>query len=78
MRHYLMNVVTPDLDFDEIDNMRIPGNLFYKLDRASKEFEENKFDFHMNKSSKHKEDPKEIKGRGPDTKLLQELRSFTL
>ncbi|PKI63596.1 hypothetical protein CRG98_015979, partial [Punica granatum] len=48
----------PDLDFDEIDNMRIRGSLFYKLDRASKEFEEYKFDFHRKKSPKHKEDPK--------------------
>ncbi|OAY53544.1 uncharacterized protein LOC110610786 [Manihot esculenta] len=41
-----------DSDFDEIDNMRIRGNLFYKLDRDSKEFEEYNFEFHRKKSSK--------------------------
>ncbi|KAF5738638.1 hypothetical protein HS088_TW13G01539 [Tripterygium wilfordii] len=39
-----------DTDLDEIDNMRIRGNLFYKLDRGSKEFEEYSFDFHRRKS----------------------------
>ncbi|KAF3457138.1 hypothetical protein FNV43_RR01795 [Rhamnella rubrinervis] len=38
-----------DPDFDDIDNMRIRGNLFYKLDRNSKEFEEYNFDFHREK-----------------------------
>lgn len=51
-----------DPDFDEIDNMRIRGNLFYKLDRGSKEFEEYSFDFHRNKKSlKKTDDPKEGK-----------------
>nr|GMD38947.1 50S ribosomal protein [Ipomoea batatas]GME21647.1 50S ribosomal protein [Ipomoea batatas] len=35
-----------DLDFDEIEEMRIRGNLFYKLDKDSKEYAEYKFDFH--------------------------------
>ncbi|CAN8268750.1 unnamed protein product [Cochlearia groenlandica] len=35
-----------DLDQDDIDNMRICGHLFYKLDRGSKEFEEYNYDFH--------------------------------
>ncbi|CAH2050994.1 unnamed protein product [Thlaspi arvense] len=43
-----------DPDFDEIEDMRIRGNLFYKLDRDSKEFEEYSFDFHRRKSSKSK------------------------
>ncbi|KAF2285395.1 hypothetical protein GH714_003466 [Hevea brasiliensis] len=47
-----------DPDFDEIDSMRIRGNLFYKLDRDSKEFEEYSFDFHRKKSSKRKDGPK--------------------
>ncbi|CAI0465954.1 unnamed protein product [Linum tenue] len=38
-----------DSDFDEIDNMRIRGNLFYKLDRHSKEYQEYSFDFHRRK-----------------------------
>ncbi|KAJ8747467.1 hypothetical protein K2173_008764 [Erythroxylum novogranatense] len=45
-----------DPDFEEIDNMRIRGNLFYKLDRSSKEFEEYSFDFHRRKSSTSRED----------------------
>lgn len=48
-----------DSDFDEIDNMRIRGNLFYKLDKDSKEFEEYSFDFHRRKSSKTKEGDKD-------------------
>ncbi|KAL6970423.1 hypothetical protein U1Q18_030123 [Sarracenia purpurea var. burkii] len=45
--------------FDDIEEMRIRGNLFYKLDRDSKEFEEYNFDFHRKKSSKNKNDWKE-------------------
>lgn len=45
-----------DPDFDDIDNMRIRGNLFYKLDRSSKEFEEYSFEFHRNKKSLKKKD----------------------
>uniref|UniRef100_A0A5B7C0R3 Ribosomal L18p/L5e family protein n=1 Tax=Davidia involucrata TaxID=16924 RepID=A0A5B7C0R3_DAVIN len=48
-----------DPDFDEIEDMRIRGNLFYKLDRDSKEFEEYNFDFHRKKSSKNKDDQEE-------------------
>ncbi|XP_023740584.1 uncharacterized protein LOC111888689 [Lactuca sativa] len=45
-----------DPDFDEIDDLRICGNLFYKLDKSSKEYEEYNFDFHRRKSSKRKGD----------------------
>ncbi|XP_059643379.1 uncharacterized protein LOC132285228 [Cornus florida] len=45
-----------DPDFDEIEDMRIRGNLFYKLDRDSKEFEEYNYDFHRRKSSKSRRD----------------------
>ncbi|XVF28841.1 hypothetical protein REPUB_Repub15cG0066800 [Reevesia pubescens] len=48
-----------DQDFDDIDNMRIRGNLFYKIDRGSKEFEEYTYDFHRKKGSKNKDDSKE-------------------
>ncbi|KAJ1384350.1 Ribosomal protein L18 [Sesbania bispinosa] len=44
------------LDFEDIDNMRIRGNLFYKLERSSKEFEEYNLEFHRKKSSKKKDD----------------------
>ncbi|BAU00784.1 hypothetical protein LR48_Vigan442s000800 [Vigna angularis] len=50
--------VEGELDFEEIDNMRVRGNLFYKLERSSKEFEEYNFDFHRKKSSKKKEEVK--------------------
>lgn len=55
------NYVPPDNenpDFDEIEDMRIRGILFYKLDKDSKEYEEYKFDFHRKKSSKNKADQK--------------------
>ncbi|KAL1536082.1 hypothetical protein AAHA92_28785 [Salvia divinorum] len=45
-----------DLDFDEIEDMRIHGKLFYKLDRNSKEYEEHKFDFHGRKSARNERD----------------------
>ncbi|KAB2625415.1 hypothetical protein D8674_017075 [Pyrus ussuriensis x Pyrus communis] len=57
--------VEGDPDFDDIDNMRICGSLFFKLDRDSKEFEEYNFDFHRRKkSSKQKDDPKESQRKG--------------
>ena len=40
------------LDFDEIEDMRIHGSLFYKVDRDSKEFEEYNVEFHRKTSSK--------------------------
>ncbi|KAK0596629.1 hypothetical protein LWI29_017523 [Acer saccharum] len=52
-----------DLYFDEIDNMRIRGDLFYKLDKDSKEFEEYSFDFHRRKSSKTKEGKRESENK---------------
>ncbi|CAL5347205.1 hypothetical protein CsSME_00033478 [Camellia sinensis var. sinensis] len=48
-----------DPDFDDIEDMRIRGHLFYKLDRDSKEFEEHSFDFHRKKSLKNESDQKE-------------------
>ncbi|CAN1807893.1 50S ribosomal protein L18 [Linum perenne] len=45
--HSISSPVDPD--FDEIDNMRIRGNLFYKLDRHSKEYQEYSYDFHRRK-----------------------------
>nr|XP_010908083.1 uncharacterized protein LOC105034569 isoform X2 [Elaeis guineensis] len=41
-------------DFDEIEDLRLRKKLFYKLDKGSKEFEENNFSFHRRKSSKKK------------------------
>ncbi|XP_009623876.1 uncharacterized protein [Nicotiana tomentosiformis] len=40
-------------DFDEIEDMRIRGNLFYKLDKDSKEYEEYKFEFHRRNKNKN-------------------------
>ncbi|KAL6526551.1 hypothetical protein OROGR_015641 [Orobanche gracilis] len=50
-----------DPDFDEIEDMRVHGNLFYKLDKDSKEYEEYKFDFHGRKSARNEKNRKEIK-----------------
>ncbi|XP_050372481.1 uncharacterized protein LOC126790331 [Argentina anserina] len=51
-----------DPDFDDIDNLRVRGRLFFKIDRDSKEYEEYSFDFHRrNKSSKKKDGSKESK-----------------
>ncbi|XP_023540951.1 uncharacterized protein LOC111801183 [Cucurbita pepo subsp. pepo] len=56
-----------DSEFDDIDNMRIRGNLFYKLDRGSKEFEESSFDFHRKKKSiKEREDTQQNKSKVND------------
>lgn len=49
-----------DTDLDEIDNMRVRGDLFYKLDKGSKEYEEYSFDFHRRKSIKAKNGKKEL------------------
>lgn len=58
-----------DPDFDEIDNMRINGNLFYKLDCNSKEYEEYNIDFHRrDKASKKKDNKKETKTMENDSK----------
>lgn len=56
------NVVEGELDYEEdIDNMRIRGNLFYKLERSSKEFEEYSLEFHRKKSSsKRRNDKPEV------------------
>ncbi|PWA98222.1 Berberine/berberine-like protein [Artemisia annua] len=43
-----------DADVDDIDDLRICGKLFYKLDKDSKEYEEYNYDFHRRKSSKSK------------------------
>ncbi|KAM6545463.1 hypothetical protein CsatB_026199 [Cannabis sativa] len=62
-----------DPDMDDIDNLRIRGSLFYKIDRDSKEFEEYSFDFHRRKkSSKKKDDPKENKRNKNDSKGLRD------
>ncbi|XP_030476015.2 uncharacterized protein LOC115693173 [Syzygium oleosum] len=53
--------VEEEADFNEIDNTWIRGNLFHKIDEASKEFEEYSSDFHRKKSPKRREDPKESK-----------------
>ncbi|KAK4340682.1 hypothetical protein RND71_039183 [Anisodus tanguticus] len=42
-----------DPDFDDVEDMRIRGNLFYKLDKDSKEYEEYKFNFHRRNKSKN-------------------------
>ncbi|XP_027361039.1 uncharacterized protein LOC113869096 [Abrus precatorius] len=53
--------VEGELDFEDIDNMRIRGSLFYKLERSSKEFEEYNLEFHRKKSSKKKQEANKAK-----------------
>ncbi|XP_021900355.1 uncharacterized protein LOC110816459 [Carica papaya] len=59
--HDCSSIVKGDPDVDDIDNMRIHGDLFYKIDRGSKEFEEHNYDFHRKKSQKMKNDHKKYK-----------------
>ncbi|CAN4116516.1 unnamed protein product [Withania somnifera] len=64
-------------DFDDIEDMRIHGNLFYKLDKDSKEYEEYKFDFIRrnkkkndgNDSSKEKEKARNVSASGVEKSL---------
>ncbi|KAL8121744.1 uncharacterized protein LOC141659243 [Apium graveolens] len=49
------------LDLDEIEDMRIRGTLFSKLDKDSKEYEEYNHEFLKKKSSKNKGDQNETK-----------------
>ncbi|CAI9118464.1 OLC1v1020040C1 [Oldenlandia corymbosa var. corymbosa] len=68
-------------DFDEIEDMRIRGILYYKLDKDSREYEECKFDFHRKKSSKNKSDQKEnskkneMKSHGVATGAGKEMKT---
>jgi large subunit ribosomal protein L18 len=56
--------VDDELDFEDIDNMRVRGNLFYKLERSSMEFEEYNLEFHKKKSSKKRNDKTEVNNKG--------------
>ncbi|KAJ9550519.1 hypothetical protein OSB04_014564 [Centaurea solstitialis] len=68
------NSVDPDVD--EIDDLRICGKLFYKLDRDSKEYEEYNYDFHRRKSSKRKSDSRDSKGKEtPNLKSVPEVEN---
>ena len=58
-----------DPDHDEIDNMRIRGDLFFKLDRGSKEFEEYNYDFH--RKNQHKNAKKE-QNQEEETKIKKD------
>lgn len=60
-----------DLDLEDIEDMRYRRNLFYKIDRNSREFEEYSFDFHRRKSLKGKAKGKEK----PTAKISQFGRS---
>jgi large subunit ribosomal protein L18 len=55
--------VDDELDFEDIDNMRVRGNLFYKLERSSMEFEEYNLEFHKKKSSKKRNDKTEVNNK---------------
>ncbi|XP_051152895.1 uncharacterized protein LOC127266622 [Andrographis paniculata] len=72
-----------DFDFDSIEDMRIRGNLFYKLDKDSKEYEEYKFDFHGKKSSRNERVPKQSTAKSTElskestakSKVMDEISS---
>ncbi|XP_075512109.1 uncharacterized protein LOC142547620 [Primulina tabacum] len=51
-----VNLNADEHDFDDIEDMRIRRNLFYELNKDSKEYEEYKFDFHRRKSLKEGKD----------------------
>ncbi|GMH08435.1 hypothetical protein Nepgr_010275 [Nepenthes gracilis] len=63
-------LVKDDPDLDEIEDMRIHGNLFYKIDRSSREFDEYKFDFHRRKPSAIKDDEKGSKKKKNSSRNL--------
>ncbi|KHN30475.1 hypothetical protein glysoja_033213 [Glycine soja] len=53
--------VEGELGFEDIENMRVCGDLFYKFERSSKEFEEYNLDLHRKKSFKKKEEVNKAK-----------------
>ncbi|XP_021757415.1 uncharacterized protein LOC110722449 [Chenopodium quinoa] len=53
--------VEGDPDIDEIEDMRLYGSLFYKIEKSSMEFEEYKFDYHGKKLKSSTNDEKESK-----------------
>lgn len=73
--------VEDDVDFEDIDNMRIRGNLFYKLEKSSKEFEEYNLEFHRKKSPKKRDDGNDNSKKekktcpSPKTSKLQQVPS---
>ncbi|CAK8539162.1 unnamed protein product [Lathyrus sativus] len=60
--------VDDELDFEDIDNMRVRGSLFYKLERSSMEFEEYNLEFHKKKSSKKKNNKNELISKAKEAK----------
>lgn len=63
------SLVEDEPEFDDIEDMRFRGKLFYKLDRDSREYEECNVDYPKKKSlKKHKEEPKEKKKKEKITK----------
>ncbi|CAN4091804.1 unnamed protein product [Withania somnifera] len=73
----MTNYDDKDPDLDDIEDMRIRGNLFYKVDKGSKEYEEYKFDFHRrnknqnngNDSSKETEKASNVSASGVKKRL---------
>ncbi|PKA62319.1 Homeobox protein knotted-1-like 1 [Apostasia shenzhenica] len=64
------SVVGESLDFDAIDDLRVQKQLFYKLDKGSKEYEECSFRFHRKKSSKKKHE------KQSQRKLVEECKKI--
>lgn len=64
--------VENDPDFDGIEDMRIHGDLFYKIERNSMEFQEYKFDFHGRKPKYNANDEKESKKKESQKDYLEQ------
>lgn len=48
------SIAEDDSSFDKIDDMRVQGKLFFKIDRDSKEYEEYSYDFHRREKPDNK------------------------
>ncbi|KAG9442905.1 hypothetical protein H6P81_018759 [Aristolochia fimbriata] len=62
------HIMEEDPDIDDIEDMRLKGNLFYKLEKNSKEFEEYNFSFRRKTSSRNKEKSSQMKAKKEEPK----------
>ncbi|XP_068646308.1 uncharacterized protein [Aristolochia californica] len=62
------HILEEDPNIDDIEDMRLNGNLFYKLEKNSIEFEEFNFSFRRKTSSRNKEKTSQIKANKDDPK----------
>lgn len=69
-------VANDGYDFDDIEDMHIRGNLFYKLDKGSKEYEECTFDFHGSKTARNEREQRRNKERKNENPNLAMASKF--